>query len=317
MERSGNRTLVVLIRLSYVKQEVTSVEQLRATDDVDLVDLGLGGPKELPEAGHTSGYGANDPGQRLGDPGVEHDIGDRVEHRRFTVEDDHFGAGLVRNLDRLVDREHRERGPDGEEEIALHCGSFGPLKILGTQALTETDRGGFENPAAGRARRVGLTGPDPVKHDLHVVAIVTFETSDLAGGAVDLDDPTGRGTRALVQFVDILGDEGVEFLSPLEFDERLMTSVGINVRPQGSLGSLGPVGAPHRRVADVEVDIRRALGSRVPGPQSVWAPKIGDAGVGGDTGSGQHGDRLSLVDQAPSGIDRLVEGVHGGIVDRR
>ena len=88
VERSGNRTLVVLIRLSYVEQEVTSVEQLRATDDVDLVDLGLGGPKELPEAGHTSGYGANDPGQRLGDPGVEHDIGDRIEHRRLTVEDD-------------------------------------------------------------------------------------------------------------------------------------------------------------------------------------------------------------------------------------
>ena len=76
------------------------------------------------------------------------------------------------------------------EEIALHCSTFGPLKILGNQALTEADRGGWNPPQFGQG---GSASPaDPVEHGLHVVAIVTFETGDLAGGAMDLDDPIGE-----------------------------------------------------------------------------------------------------------------------------
>ena len=161
--------------------------------------------------------------------------------------------------------------------------------------------------------RVLVAVAHPIEHRLDLVAPATRQTHRLAGRAMHLDDPARRRTGSLVEFVDVLGDEGVQLLPPLELDQRPMPGIGLDVGPEFARGSALPVGLPDLGVVDVVLDVRCLLRRRVLGPQPLRTAEVGNPGVGRNPGAGQHGDGLGLVDQSGGLIDRRLQFdlVHG------
>ena len=131
---------------------------------------------------------------------------------------------------------------------------------------------------------------------------------------MDLDHVGRIHTGTLVQFVDVLGDEGVEDPPLLQCDEGVVALVGFDVGPQAALGAQRPVLLPHLGVTHVEADVGGLLGLRVLGPDAVGATEVGDARVGGDARAGQHEDLLGPVDELSSAIQEAR--IHVGVFDR-
>src|SRR3989442_11974229 len=58
-------------------------------------------------------------------------------------------------------------------------------------------------------------------------------------------------------------------------------------------------------MGDVVMERGHLLGLRVPRPDSLWAAKVGNAGVRRDAGAGEHEDAASRRDPAADGLDRV------------
>ena len=108
-------------------------------------------------------------------------------------------------------------------------------------------------------------------------------------------------TGALMQAVDVLGDDSTHEPAPLELGEREMAGVRLGLRER-----LEPkrVELPHLpRVAPKRVD-RCVLHRVVLSPDPGRRAKIRDAALGRDPSAGQHHARLARADQLcePCGV---------------
>src|SRR5436190_2342179 len=112
---------------------------------------------------------------------------------------------------------------------------------------------------------------------------------------------------ALVQPVDVLRHERVQFAAPLELDERAMTGVRPRV-PCRMLDSALPRELPHLGIRHVVMDVGKLLGLRVLRPYTLRSAKIGNAGIGGDSRTGEDDDPRRLVYPA-AGVRHGVVGV--------
>ena len=127
--------------------------------------------------------------------------------------------------------------------------------------------------------------PDRVE----LVTVAAIEAGGVGRVAVQLDDLGVRHARALVQPVDVLGDDGAH--APLldQLGERAMAGVGLGLE-HGLVGrELAAPGLPAhllRRHEVVEVD-RLVLG-----PDAAGRAEIRNAGFGRDAGAGEGDDPL-------------------------
>ena len=103
---------------------------------------------------------------------------------------------------------------------------------------------------------------------------------------MDLDDAIGRVARALMQAVDVLGDQCVQLPAALELDERVMPGVRRGV-PGRVIEAAAPREPPHLGIGHVVVNVGELFGRRIARPDALRAPKIRDAGIGRDSRAGQ------------------------------
>ena len=75
--------------------------------------------KTVPGSGPSSVGPGDDRRQDIADRAAQHHVGHLVERRRLAVHDHDAGPVGERDGDGLVDREHREGCPDGQEQIFL------------------------------------------------------------------------------------------------------------------------------------------------------------------------------------------------------
>src|SRR3979409_1015799 len=99
-------------------------------------------------------------------------------------------------------------------------GKFGGAAHRGVpHGLPERDGGGLyrlvADGAVGRAADFVEAPLDPGK----IVSLPAADAAGVSGIAVKLDDVLGREARYLMQIVDVLGDDGGDFVGPVERGE--------------------------------------------------------------------------------------------------
>src|SRR5215471_1317908 len=183
---------------------------------------------------------AGDAGDGLADGVADDGGGNRVVRRGVTVDDDQAGAGLGGDGAQRGGGLDGERTADGQEEVAVGGRGGGAVEDARVQRLAEHHGGRLEDPAAPRARRVVLAGPDPVESGGHVRAVAAGGAHHGEHRAVQLDDPFVRRAGPLVQPVDVLRDHlGVD-LAAGQPGEGAVRRVGLGgprgVRQPGAPG---------------------------------------------------------------------------------
>src|ERR1700693_2276782 len=117
-----------------------------------------------------------------------------------------------------------------------------------------------------------------------------------------------------MQAIDVLRHERVQFSPALERNERLMAEVGLRA-PGGVCKAALPGEFADFRVGNVVAYIRQALCLGIARPHALWATKVGNTGIGRDTGAGEDDDALCVIDQ----LTRSVEWRHesSSIIDSK
>ena len=166
--------------------------------------------------------------------------------------------------------------------------------------LAERDRGGLHDAVALLADRQRALAQERLLDRLQLVALAAVEAARVGRVAVQLDDLRLRHARALVQAVDVLGDDRRHLALLDQPGERAMAGIGFGLE-HGLVGRelAPPRFAPHllRRHEVVEVD-RLVLG-----PDAARRAEVRDAQFGRDARAGEGDDALGAVDHLAQPVD--------------
>jgi enoyl-CoA hydratase/carnithine racemase len=107
-----------------------------------------------------------------------------------------------------------------------------------------------------------------------------------------------------VQPVGVLRDEGVQPAPPLQLDESTVGGSRLSAPDRGR-EPRPPGRSPDLAVFEVVAQRSHPLRARVASPDSVRPTEVGNAGIGRDTGSGEHDDRSGAGDERRPAGERL------------
>ncbi len=208
---------------------------------------------------------------------------------------------------------HRQRGAGRDEQIAVQRRALGTAEHVGVQGLSERDGGRLQDAAAGPAGRVRLTGGDPLQRGAHRAGRAAVQTHRVEDRPVQLQHPVPVQARALVQLVDVLGQQRAQPAGAVEVDESAVSGVGFGA-PGRVLGAAAPGLLADPRIGDVAVDVAEPLGGRVLGPHPVRAPEVRDAGGRRHSRTGEGGDPARTAEQfaGPSPVLAVHASPHHG-----
>ena len=150
----------------------------------------------------------------------------------------------------------------------------------------------FRMPPQSRQCGIVFAGAHPGQRLLHRRPPAALPAHHPAHAAVHLDHQRRRLAGALVQLVDVLGDERMQLAALLERHQRAVA--GVRRRAPGRrIEARAPRGLAHLRLGEVVLDRRLLLGRRVPRPHAARAAEIGNARFGRDAGAGERRRRAA------------------------
>ena len=123
---------------------------------------------------------------------------------------------------------------------------------------------------------------------------------------MNLDHELRRGTRLLVQAVDVLRDDRVQLAVSLQLDQRSVPGVGLG-RPRGRSQPVLPGPPSHLGVRHVVLERGHLFGFGILRPYALGTAKVGYARLGGDPRTGEHHHLLRLADPRARDPERLFE----------
>ena len=93
-------------------------------------------------------------------------------------------------------------------------------------------------------------------------------------------------TGELMEAVDVLRDQREHRAAALELDQRAMAGVRRGA-PGRMLETALPGEPPHFGIRHVVLDVRKLLGFRILGPDTLRPAEVGNSGLGGNPGAGE------------------------------
>ena len=214
-------------------------------------------------------------------------------------------TGRLGGRDGAGNRIHLQARPDGEDQVGFARGAHRAADHVRDEGLTEGDRRALEDAAALPAGGILFAGPHAIERGLHGPPPAAAHAHHVVDGPVHFDHVVDGAPRPLMQAVDVLRDEGVQLAAPLERDERPVAGVRRGV-PGRMIEPALPGQPAHLGIRHVEVDVRELLGLRIPGPHTLRAAEVRDAGVGRDAGARQRDHSCRRRDPAANTFNRLV-----------
>ena len=151
---------------------------------------------------------------------------------RFGIAHHDACAGVQGDIHQPGCREHRQRCTDRQHEVTGVGGRCTGFQDIGVELLAEKYGPRFQDAAAFRTIRIGFSGIQACEYGFHARAIFARKTYDTEQVSVDFEDLFGARTGCLVQAVDILGDDSIEFAGTFEPDDRRMRFIGLH-SPRG------------------------------------------------------------------------------------
>src|SRR5439155_13851374 len=109
---------------------------------------------------------------------------------------------------------------------------------------------------------------------------------DLAYGAVHFDHLAGRAPCPLVQAVNILCNQRMQFPAPFERHERAMSGIWFRM-PGGVIDAALPGEFADLGIRQVAMNIREPFSLGVLCPNALRTAEVGNAGFSRDTSAGQ------------------------------
>ena len=212
---------------------------------------------------------------------------------RLAVDDDELRAVALGHLGKAGRRIDDERAAEHDEQIA------GQRLLLGAQhrhfrhRLTEGDRRGLHDPVTLLADRQLSLLEEGAADRRQLVPVAAIETGGIGRVAVQFDDLRVRHARALVQPVDVLGDDGAH--PPLldQLGQRAMTGIGLGLQHGLVGGELAVPGLAAHLVGSHEVvEVDRL----VAGPDAPGRAEVRDSRLGRDARAGEGHDPLGRMD---------------------
>src|ERR1041385_564493 len=194
---------------------------------------------------------------------------------------------------------NRKRRTQRNHQIGAFGCSFAALDIFVPQVLPETDRCGFKKAAAFAQRRLA-SFTEVFEVGRGIGAAATRLALDLAVGAVKFCEKTGIRTRASMETIDILGNNGEQFAGPLKTDDRMMRLVGDGItKSVPTFEFVIPVFEPGGfRTHEIMVVNRLP-----PFPNALRTAKIGDATAGGNARASEYDDLCCLAQEFNEAIE--------------
>lgn len=120
--------------------------------------------------------------------------------------------------------------------------------------------------------------------------------------AVHFDDALGRVTGTLMQPVDVLRDQRVQFPAALELDQRQMSVVRLRA-PGWMLQAALPREPANFRIGHVVVNVGKFFRFRIFRPQPLWAAEIRNSGLGRNAGARQRNHAGTVIDPPTNRLD--------------
>ena len=147
-----------------------------------------------------------------------------------------------------------------------------------------------------------LAGTHAIQRLLHPPAPAAGQAHHGMQRAVHFDHFFGGHTGALVQAVNVLGDQCVQPAAPLQFGQCTMAGIG-RCGPRRMRKPRLPRQAAHFGIRCVITDVGHALGLGVERPHALGSAEIRNTGVGGNARAGEHDHALRSFNPVTDGIE--------------
>jgi hypothetical protein len=168
---------------------------------------------------------------------------------------------------------------------------------LGRKGLSEKNHIRLQNPPTALAGRRLFASPSFVEDFLQGKPLIAVQAADPAHAAVEFVDFFRSIARLLVEVVNVLGDDAVEFPQGLQLGNSSVGGVGVFVFEHAAVHQKAPMLMPRLGTGDVPVNGEILLVESRPEPSGT--AEIGNPGFRTDPRTGKNdnasspGDHLS------------------------